>query len=72
MINAYSTNQSTFADSLTQTFPASVSYLGNNLFTASSAGTANKITISKWYEFRGGGQDYVNVGLQQFYQPPEN
>lgn len=66
MINAYSTNQSTFADSLTQTFPASVSYLAN--FFGSFA---NKITISKFYEFSGGGQDYVNVGLQQFYQPPE-
>ena len=67
MINAYSTNQSTFADSSTLTFPASVSYITNF-----SGSVANKITISKFYEFRGGGQDYVTVGLQQFYQPPQD
>jgi len=67
MINAYTTNQSTFAESATSTFPASVSYLSN-----SSGGTANLITISKFYEFSGGGADNIAVSLQQFYAPPEN
>jgi len=67
MINAYTTNQSTFAESATSTFPASVSYLSN-----SSVGTANLITISKFYEFSGGGADNIAVSLQQFYAPPEN
>jgi len=67
MINAYTTNQSTFAESATSTFPASVSYLSN-----SSVGTANLITISKFYEFSGDGADNIAVSLQQFYAPPEN
>ena len=68
MINAYSINQSTFSDSGTLTFPASVSYLTN--FYGSFA---NKITISKFYELSGGGElPYLGVNLQQFYQPPQD